>query len=136
MKLQEKKSIKKGSNLNKNNILIVDDDTELNEGLTELLKNEGYAVCSVNNGLEALKEAGCQTFDLIILDYKMEGMSGLEVLIKLKKTIPKVKVIFISGNPFIEKIVGKYDLSENILCALSKPFNIEIFLDAVKKACR
>jgi len=128
MKLQEKKSIKKGSNLNKNNILIVDDDTELNEGLTELLKNEGYAVCSVNNGLEALKEAGCQTFDLIILDYKMEGMSGLEVL--------KVKVIFISGNPFIEKIVGKYDLSENILCALSKPFNIEIFLDAVKKACR
>ena len=117
------------------NILIVDDDIELNEALTELLKNEEYSVWSVNNGKDAIIEAKKQAFDLVILDFKMEGMNGLEVLIKLKEFIPDIKIIFISGNPFIEKIVAKYELADNIVCAMSKPFNIEIFLDAVKKAC-
>jgi len=121
--------------LKNKNILIVDDDIELNEALTELLKNEDYSVCSVNNGQDAITAAKKQAFDLVILDYKMEGMNGLEVLIKLKEFIPDIKIIFISGNPFIEKIVAKYELADNIVCALSKPFNIEDFLAAVKKAC-
>jgi len=116
-------------------ILIVDDDVELSEGLAELLKTEGYSVCLVKRGEDAVKEFRRQRFDLVVLDYKLEGMNGRETLIELMKIAPEVKVIFISGNPFIEKIKEEKKLSKNIVSALSKPFNIEEFIAAVKSAC-
>ncbi|WP_328314951.1 SpoIIE family protein phosphatase [Streptomyces sp. NBC_00442] len=65
-------------------VLIADDNADMREYLTRLLRGAGYRVSSVNDGLEALRAVRAHTFDLVISDVMMPHMDGLELLAELR----------------------------------------------------
>jgi len=91
-------------------ILIVEDDTRVREMLYEYLSRLGYTVSTAPGGKEAVEMIGNSFPDLVLLDYKMPGMNGGEVLKDLKARDLKPRVVLMTGmdNPDIEKEAREY----------------------------
>ena len=81
-----------------NRILVVDDEDGFRMFVNDILSDHGYAVTEANSGEDALRKVHEKEFDLLITDIKMPGMSGLELLCKVKMSYPNVEVIVISGS--------------------------------------
>nr|MBF0223085.1 response regulator [Desulfobulbaceae bacterium] len=79
------------------NILLVDDEDSIHLLYREELEEEGYSVASAFTGKEALAKLAEASFDLVILDINMPGMSGLEALRKIKEVNPALPVILSSA---------------------------------------
>lgn len=92
--------------LNENRILIIDDDLELCELLTDWLKAEGFSVTAVHDGQAGLEQARSEPPDAIILDVMLPGMNGLEVLRALRQSV-SVPLLMLSarGEP-VDRILG------------------------------
>ena len=101
-------------------ILIIDDDGALTDLLTDYLNMEGFSATSANNGPDGLKRLEDETFDLVVLDVMMPGMSGVEVLkeIRAKGQLP-VLMLTAKGDP-IDRIVGLELGADDYI---AKPFN-------------
>jgi DNA-binding NtrC family response regulator len=112
-------------------ILVVDDELDMRIALTHALSHSGYSVEIASSGLEALEKFEADKFSLIITDVKMPGMSGIEVLGKVKKRSPKIPVIMITAYGTINNAVEamQQGASDYIL----KPFSTEILEAAIKK---
>ena len=112
-------------------ILVVDDEPDMRIALTYALSHCGYSVESASSGLEALEKFEADKFSLIITDLKMPGMSGIEILGKVKKRSPKIPVIMITAYGTINNAVEamQQGASDYIL----KPFSTEILEAAIKK---
>jgi CheY-like chemotaxis protein len=78
-------------------VLLVDDEKRTRSALTRALKYEQYAVWAAADHQEALNLCDQHAFDLIILDYMMPGMDGLQLLVRIRKKLPLVRSIIISG---------------------------------------
>ncbi|NPV84503.1 MAG: response regulator [Anaerolineae bacterium] len=78
-------------------VLIIDDDTNLLNFLTEELTDAGYSVKTIDNGADAIVMAAEQTFDVILLDMLMPGLDGIQVVRVLRKVSPKVPIIGLTG---------------------------------------
>ncbi len=83
-------------------ILVIDDEKDIRTALAGILEDEGYQVLFADNGIEGIECARLELPDLILLDIWMPGMDGLEALGQLKKLLPGVTVIMISGHGTIE----------------------------------
>ena len=104
-------------------ILIVDDDLDLREDLAEILSQDGYLVQTAENVTNAFKTLQQGHFDIVLLDFMMPGMNGIEALHELKRLSPKAEVIMMTAFATIENAVDaiKRGASEFI----TKPFKIE-----------
>ncbi len=96
-------------------ILVVDDDLDTVDILTDFLKDEGFEVVSVSSGQEALGEVGKAFFHVILLDIRMPGMDGIQVLEKLQEESPQSVVIILTAYGSKENIkradkAGVYDV--------------------------
>lgn len=114
------------------NILVVDDDSDMCELLSEVLKAEGMSVSAFSDGLEACKALKREEFDVVITDLKMKGLKGLDVLAEAKKTAPATPVIIITAFGTVESAIkamkmGAYDY-------IMKPFQTDAILLTVRKA--
>jgi len=78
-------------------VLIVDDELIMRESLAAWLERDGYNVESVASGEEALEKLKHTRFDIMLVDIKMEGMSGLEVLKQVTTNDPDVAVVMITA---------------------------------------
>ncbi len=112
---------------------MIDDDVELCQELTEILKDEGYHVETAANGSLGMNCLELNSYDLVILDYRMPSSSGIEVLKFIKKKKIPSRIFLISGRPFIEKLVKEEGLADQVTCVINKPFNIKTLLDNIKK---
>lgn len=83
----------------KMNVLLVEDDHDLSEVISERLRASGYAVYSASSGGEALRIAGREIVDLILMDVGLPDMSGVDVcrIIKSEESHKNTPVIIISG---------------------------------------
>jgi len=104
-------------------ILVVDNDEGLVHFLTRLLVKQGYEVTSANDGTTALERVAAEAFDLILMDYKMPGLNGLETLAEMKRAQVKTPVIVMTAFGTTETAIeamrlGAYDY-------LLKPFDTE-----------
>ncbi|MBL8950708.1 MAG: response regulator [Myxococcaceae bacterium] len=109
-------------------ILIVDDEFGIVEALVDVLGDEGYAVASARNGRDALKRVAEEAPDLIISDYMMPLMDGLELVDALQKQGTNV--------PFVLMTAVKLDqLPQGLKLAaiLQKPFSLDALLDLVRQ---
>ena len=114
--------------MNPMKILLVDDEQEFVAALAERLELRGYQVEAVNSGEEALQAVEAAPPKAVVLDVKMPGLSGLEVLKSIKAQFPSMPVLLLTGYGSTEDGMkgmrfGAYDY-------LMKPLNIE---DLIKK---
>jgi two-component system response regulator AtoC len=113
-------------------ILIIEDDLGVREYLTALLERDGHAVFNAASGEEALATLAEARPDLVTLDVVLEGMDGLETLRRLKKRLPDVPVVMISGHGHARTIVEAMRLGASDF--LRKPFEVEELQLAFQKA--
>lgn len=115
-------------------ILIVDDQREVARVLrTSLeLSSRSFIVVDVPSGEEALLELGRVEFDVIVVDYRLPGMSGIELMQRVRKVQPDIKAILISGHSLSE--VQHEIAALNILQIFEKPINTSAFTAAVRYA--
>ena len=86
-------------------ILIVDDEKELCVSLSEILAEEGYPTAWTSDPLETPSILARTRVDLIILDIRMPGIGGIDLLRLVRKSNPNIKVIILTGHPSIENAV-------------------------------
>jgi two-component system NtrC family response regulator len=86
-------------------LLIVDDETRFLNTLTQRLSLRDFAVTPVENGQAAIEAAEREEFDLALVDLKMPGMSGEEVLETLKRQHPLLEVVILTGHGSIDSAV-------------------------------
>src|SRR6185369_5972982 len=91
---------------NKGRILVVDDEVNSRNALTELLRDEGYAVDSAADGFKALGKIGDFAPDLVLTDLKMPGMDGIQLLGKVHEHDPDVPVVVMTAFGAVETAVG------------------------------
>ena len=78
-------------------VLLVEDDEDNRELMTEVLETAGYEVLSAAGGAEGLKALAEQEVDVVVTDLSMPGMGGLEMARAAKKIAPRVPVIVVTG---------------------------------------
>lgn len=113
-------------------ILVVDDDKAIRDSLRMILQYAKYDVHFAEDGMSALSQLAALQFDLVLLDIKMAGMDGLEVLRKIKETETDLPVVMISGHGTIETAVeathlGAFDF-------LQKPLDKDKLLIVLRNA--
>jgi DNA-binding NtrC family response regulator len=113
-------------------ILIVDDDVELCEEIAEILGDEGFFVHICHEPLQCAEFIENNKYDFSIVDFKIPGSSGIELVKMIKQKIPDTKIIMVSGKPFIEKLKDDAAISVFIDFVINKPFNIEQLLGIIK----
>ena len=80
------------------NLLFVDDEQQFLESMSTRLRLRGFNVIAVDRGEKALEAARGQNIDVALVDLKMPGIDGLEVLRKVKATRPEIEVIILTGH--------------------------------------
>ena len=114
-------------------ILIVDDEMDIAELISDVLVDEGYETVIRNDGLSAIETIKKENFDLIILDIMMPGMSGVEVCNKVRENVSS-PIIFVSAkNQIIDKILG-FEIGADDY--ITKPFIVEELVARVKAHIR
>ncbi len=116
----------------KANILVVDDEATMRDSCRQALSRDGNRVEVAEDGLKGLAMLAKESFGLIILDLKMPGLSGMEVLKEIKDSDPEAMVIVITGYATVEFAVeamkrGAYDF-------IPKPFTPDSLRVIVKRA--
>jgi DNA-binding response OmpR family regulator len=113
-------------------ILIVDDDEQLRLNLSAVLNEAGYQTETASSGKEALKILEAREFDVVLLDYMMPKMSGMDALVTLRRVCPKAKVIMMTAFATVENAVDaiKKGASDYVV----KPFKITALLAAIERA--
>jgi len=113
-------------------VLIVDDESEMNEYLSGHLFIEGYAVSTASEGQEAIDLLKKNPFDVVLLDLHIPNVDGFDVLKHIKSTAPKTKVIIVTGFASPENVAKCKRLKADQI--IEKPFELRDIIDAVDSA--
>ncbi|MFH2131962.1 MAG: response regulator [bacterium] len=84
------------------NILLVDDEERFLQTTCKLLEKKGYSVSAAGCGADALEKLSHTQIEVVVLDVKMPGMDGLQVLKIIKQEYPLVEVIMLTGHATVE----------------------------------
>ncbi|WP_199617192.1 response regulator [Paenibacillus alkalitolerans] len=120
--------------MDKNKVLIVDDQNGIRVLLTEVFSSEGYRTFQASNGKLALDIVTKESPDLVLLDMKIPGMDGLEILKHIKKINPAIKVIMMTAYGELDMI--KEATESGALMHFTKPFDIDELRNAVNSELR
>ena len=112
-------------------ILIVDDERELCLSLSEILVEEGYPTLYTSDPLETPAILARSRVDLIILDIRMPGIGGIDLLKMLRRTNPNIKVIILTGHPSIENAV--LSMKYGAVNFYEKPPNLKRLLKEIRE---
>ena len=116
------------------NVLVIDDDESMRVGCAQTLTQQGFRVQAAENGQQGLEANGRESFDVVLLDLKMPGIRGMDVLQSLKKEAPGVAVIVITGYATIDSAVEA--MKRGASDFLPKPFTPETLVSVVRKAVK
>ena len=117
--------------MQKLNILIVEDGRSQREMLRDFLISEGHRVMEAENGKAAIHSVLNSPFDLILLDYKMPGMDGLEVLKEVKRINHEIDVVIITAYGTIETAVEA--IKVGAIDYITKPIELDELLILVDR---
>ena len=112
-------------------LLWADDEMELLKAHLLFLEKKGYEVVTVTNGTDAIEECKQRTFDLVLLDEMMPGLSGLETLQRIKELTPQTPVVMVTKSE--EEDIMNQAIGQQIADYLIKPVNPNQILLTLKK---
>ena len=113
-------------------LLLVDDETEFRDSTARALRRRDFEVTTAQDGETALAVLSAEGFDVVVLDVKMPGLDGLEVIGQLKNDRAEIQVILLTGHGSSEDAArgieaGAFDY-------LIKPVDIDELIDIIHKA--
>lgn len=115
-------------------LLLIDDSVELCNELAELFQEEGFDVDQTSDsdhGADLIKK---NRYDVCLLDYKMKGLNGIDLLKMVKVINPECAAFIISGRSSIEELIEREQVMSLVAGIIKKPFDIELLLQQVKTA--
>ncbi len=113
-------------------ILVVDNDKDMCRLIVSILREEGYSVDNAYDGESALLQINRHHYGILVLDYKLSGLSGLSILENARRISPSNETIMISA--FGNESVRAKAKELGVYAFLDKPFNIDRLKKTVKRA--
>jgi two-component system response regulator MprA len=113
-------------------VLVVDDDAGIREFIRLGLEDEGYAVSTAANGLQALESVAASQPALVLLDLQMPVMNGWQLQVRLREEHSSIPVVFMSA---IDDVADQAAL-HGAAGSLAKPFGLQRLLDMVARFAR
>ncbi|MVO08312.1 response regulator [Flavobacterium sp. TP390] len=111
-------------------ILIIEDEKGIIDFLKQGLEEEGYAISYATNGKEGLEKALQHSVDLVLLDWMLPGMSGIEVCKAIRKERQSVPIIFLTAKDTVQETIEGLKSGANDY--IKKPFSFEELLERIK----
>jgi DNA-binding NtrC family response regulator len=115
-----------------NKIMVIDDEKIVVDMAKMALEHDGYIVETFLNGESALARLKEETFDVVVTDFKMKGIDGMEVLRTVKEHYPKTKVIMITAFANLDTAVEA--LRGDVFDFFPKPVKIKELKSAIERA--
>jgi CheY-like chemotaxis protein/anti-sigma regulatory factor (Ser/Thr protein kinase) len=112
-------------------ILVVDDEADVRETLSQMIESLGYQVSAAESGIEALEMIKAGKVDLIITDLSMPRMTGLELIGNSKRLNPDIPIAVISAYGNVENTT--YALTQGAFSFIAKPFKLSQIKDLIRK---
>ncbi|OHD72893.1 MAG: histidine kinase, partial [Spirochaetes bacterium RBG_13_68_11] len=113
-------------------MLVIDDETIVRESCRRIFAGQGYEVTTAASAREALREASERAFDVILCDWKMPEMDGVDVVEVLDKRSPDTAIIMISGYPSLDRATEV--MKRGAVDYVPKPFTPEEIVGVVNRA--
>ena len=114
------------------NILIIDDEIGMRTGCRRALLPHGHRVSAAEHGVEGLRKLRDEDFDVVLLDAMMPGMSGLEVMQRIRQYDPDIVCVMITGYATVD--LAAQAMKEGCHDFLPKPFTADELLTVVNRA--
>lgn len=118
--------------MSKGSILVVDDESEIREGLELLLRTEGYQVASAETGQSGLTQLEEQPFDLLLLDVSLPDRNGIDMLKDIRRQDPQLPVVLITAYGSIE--MARTAFKSGAMDYITKPWSNDELLAQVAQA--
>ena len=112
-------------------ILIIDDQESIRKSLKLALEKEGYLVETAENGQEAIRKSKEQFYNMALVDLRLPDMDGIELLTKMRETVPKMVKIIITGYPMLENAIEAVNRGADGYVV--KPVNMSKLLETVEE---
>jgi DNA-binding response OmpR family regulator len=116
------------------NVLVIDDEVAVNNNIRKILAKNGYTIHQAASKAEALEKIATDSYEVVLLDLKMPGVNGLELLAALRDKQPRAKVIIVTGYATIDTAVEAARLGA--VDYLAKPFTPAEIRSATESAFR
>ncbi|MFI5211308.1 MAG: response regulator [Ignavibacteria bacterium] len=115
-------------------ILVVDDNKYTRLALTAIIEDSGFKALTLPGGDGVLEEIESKKPDLVILDKRLPGYDGIEILREVKKTYNDLKVIILTA--YADEISARKAIEIGAFAFLTKPFDNEELISIIKKAVK
>jgi formate transporter len=115
-------------------MLIIDDEKVVLDSVTKIFSKEGYDITTTTSPAEGKELINTNKYDVILCDWNMPGIDGMEIISEIEKNSPESVVLMISGYPSVDRATEA--MKRGALDFVPKPFTPEELLNAVKKAER
>jgi DNA-binding NtrC family response regulator len=113
-------------------VLVVDDEKDFRDAMSKVLARRGMVVATASDGMSALDQMVGSIFDVVILDLRMPGPSGLDVLAEIKKKYPTTEVILLTGHPSVA--LALRGLRQGAFDFVVKPQNVDAIARKIREA--
>jgi len=114
----------------KGNILVVDDDPSIRKVLAAILEEKGYNVEAVDTGGKAIRKSKTKLYNLALIDIRLPDMEGIELLTQMRRTVPEMIKVIITGYPSLQNAVEA--LNKGADAYIIKPLDIDHALSVIE----
>jgi len=118
--------------MNRKKILVIDDEEVIRDLFDKILHKEGYEVYTAANGISALEKIKTADYDMLLLDFKMPKMGGMELLANVRELNKNPITIIVTG--YVTADIAKEVARLGCFDYITKPFNVSDITTLVKKA--
>jgi DNA-binding NtrC family response regulator len=110
-------------------ILIVDDDENIRKVLLAILEDKGYQMEAVGSAGEAINKTDKKFYNVALIDIRLPDMEGIDLLMKIRDTTPRMRKIIITGYPTLQNAVDAVNKGADAY--ITKPFDVERVLSTI-----
>jgi DNA-binding NtrC family response regulator len=114
-------------------LLIVDDEPAILKALQRIVRDEGYRVLTALDGEEALRLVASESVDVVLSDMDMPGMSGLDLMVRLRRNHPAAVRLLLTGRGTLAAAVGAINDGE-VYRFMTKPWDIDELREVLRQA--